>query len=80
MTTNDAVAIRISKLLKEKGITLYRLEQKSGVYHGAMDRILKGQNRTIELSTTFKLASGFDMSIYEFLDDEIFRSEELEIF
>ena len=69
MTTNDAVAYRINKLLKEKNITLYRLEQKSGIYHGAMDRIMKGINHTIELSTTFKLARGFNMGICEFLND-----------
>ncbi len=79
MTTNDAVAKRILKLLQEKGITLYRLEQKSGVYHGVMDRILKGKNKTIAADTLFKLAHGFDMSIIEFLDDELFKFEDLDI-
>ena len=79
LTTNDAVAARIKKLLKERGITLYRLEQKSGVYHGVMDRIMKGINHTIELSTTFKLARGFNMGICEFFNDDVFRSEDLEI-
>ncbi len=79
MTTNDATAKRINKLLQEQHITLYRLEQKSGVYHGVMDRIIKGKNQTISLSTLFKLARGFNMSILQFLDDDVFRSEELEI-
>ena len=79
MTTNDAVAERIFKLLKEKGITQYRLEQKSGVYHGAMNRILKRKNRTVSLSTLYKLANGFDMTIFEFMDDDVFRSEDLDI-
>lgn len=79
MTTNDATAKRINKLLQEQNITLYRLEQKSGVYHGVMDRIIKGKNQTISLSTLFKLTRGFNMSILQFLDDDVFRSEELEI-
>lgn len=79
MTVNEVVAERIFKLLKEKGITQYRLEQKSGVYHGAMDRILSGKNKTVTLTTIYKLARGFDISFQEFLDDDIFRSEELEI-
>lgn len=79
MTTNDAVAKRITKLLEEKHMTKYRLEQKSGIYHGAMDRILKGVNSTVNLNTVYKLANGFDMTIYEFLDDEVFSSEDLEI-
>lgn len=79
MTTNNAVAKRIRKLLTEKQITQYSLEQKSGVYHGAMDRILTNKNKTVTLTTLYKLARGFDMTIYEFLDDDLFRSEELEL-
>lgn len=79
MTTNNAVAKRIIKLLQETQTTRYRLEQKSGIYHGAMDRILNDQNKTITLATLYKLARGFDMTIFQFLDDDVFRSEELEI-
>lgn len=79
MTVNDAVDKRISDLLREKGITQYRLEQKSGIQHGSMECIRKGRNKTVTLSTVMMLARGFDMSLIEFLDDEIFRSEDLEI-
>lgn len=79
MTLNDAVANRISSLLKLKQMTQYRLEQESGIIHGAMDRILTGQNKTVTLTTIYKLARGFNMTIYEFLDDDNFRSTELEI-
>lgn len=79
MTLNDAVANRVLKLLQERNMTLYRLEQNSGIVHGAMDRIITGQNNTVTLTTIYKLARGFDMTYIEFLDDEVFRSEELEI-
>ena len=79
MTINDAVATRVSKLLKAKKMTQYRLEENSGLVHGAMDRIMNGQNRTITLTTLYKLARGFNMTIYEFLDDKIFKSPDLEI-
>ena len=79
MTVNNAVAKRISKLLREKGISQYRLEQKSGIQHGSMQCIMNGRNKTVTLSTVIMLARGFDMTLTEFLDDEIFSSEELEI-
>ncbi len=60
-------------------MTQYRLEQESGIVHGAMDRILTSQNKTITLTTLYKLARGFSMTIYEFLDDNNFRSVDLEI-
>lgn len=44
-----------------------------------MDRIMKGQNQTVSLATLCKIARGFGMSIVQFLDDEVFISDELEI-
>ncbi|MBQ8320887.1 MAG: helix-turn-helix domain-containing protein [Clostridia bacterium] len=57
----------------------YRLEQKSGIQHGSMQCIMNGRNKTVTLSTVIMLSKGFDMTLNEFLDDEIFRSEELEL-
>lgn len=79
MTVNDAVAKRITALLKEKNMTQYRLEQESGVQHGSMQCIMNGRNKTVTLSTIILLAKGFGMSPSQFLDDEIFFSSDLEI-
>ena len=79
MTVNDAVAKRITKLLSEKGMTQYRLEQDAFIQHGSMQCIMNGSNKTVTLSTIYKLANGFGITIYEFLDDDVFRSEDLEI-
>ncbi len=79
MTVSGAVAKRILNLLREKGITQYRLEQKSGIQHGSMQCIMNGRNKTVTLSTVMMLARGFEISLLEFLDDPIFASEDLEI-
>lgn len=79
MTVNDAVAKRISMLLKEKNISQYRLEQESGIQHGSMQCIMNGRNKTVTLSTVILLARGFHMPLTEFLDNDVFDSEDLEI-
>ena len=79
MTVNDAVAKRISMLLREKGMSQYRLEQESGIQHGSMQCIMNGRNKTVTLSTVIMLARGFNMTLTEFLDDDIFSSEDLEV-
>ena len=79
MTVNDAVAKRVSKLLREKDKSQYRLEQESGIQHGSMQCIMNGRNKTVTLSTVIMLAKGFNMSLTEFLDDEIFNLENLNI-
>ncbi|MBQ8388620.1 MAG: helix-turn-helix transcriptional regulator [Clostridia bacterium] len=79
MTVNDAVAKRISKLLYERNMSQYRLEQESGIQHGSMQCIMNGRNKTVTLSTVIMIARGFNMSLTEFLDDELFRSDDLDI-
>lgn len=79
MTVNDAVAKRVFKLLQERGMSQYRLEQESGIQHGSMQCIMNGRNKTVTLSTVMLLARGFGMSLVDFLGDDIFLSEDLEI-
>ena len=79
MTVNDAVAKRISNLLKEKNMSQYRLEQISGIQHGSMQCIMNGRNKTVTLTTIIMLAKGFEITPAEFLDDKIFCSEELDV-
>ena len=79
MTVNDAVAKRIAMLLQEKRISQYRLEQNSGIQHGSMQCIMNSRNKTVTLSTVILLAKGFDMSLDEFLKDELFNPDNLEL-
>ena len=79
MTVSQAVAKRITNLLKEKQMTQYRLEKNSHIQHGSMQCIMNGRNKTTTLSTVIMIARGFDMTVDEFLNDELFRSEMLEV-
>ena len=79
MTVNDAVAKRIIQLLAEKKMTQYRLEQLSGIQHGHMQWILGGKSKTVTLSTVMMITHGFGMTVLEFLDNDIFLFENLEV-
>ena len=78
MNVNQAVAKRIEMLLKERDMTQYRLEQKSGVLHGSLACIMNGRNKTVTLSTVYMIAKGFEMTIVEFLNHDVFLSDEVE--
>ena len=79
MTVSEAVARRISNLLKERNMTQYRLEKNSNIQHGTMQCIMNGRNKTVTLSTVILLAQGFNMPLTDFLNTDLFSSEELEI-
>ena len=79
MNICKAVKNRINNLLVEKDMTLYRLEQKSGILHGTMMCIMGERNKNVTLKTIYQIARGFDMTFLKFLNDSIFFNEELEI-
>ena len=79
MTLNDAVALRTKRLLKERNMTAYRLERNGDILHGSLDNILSGKNKTVTLTMIYKIARGFKMTALQFLDDDLFRAEDLEI-
>lgn len=79
VTVNEAVIKRIKYLLKEKNITQYRLEKNSGIQHGHMQWILSGKSKTVTLSTVMMIANGFGMTVTEFLSDDIFLYENLNV-
>ncbi|MCI7003451.1 MAG: XRE family transcriptional regulator [Clostridia bacterium] len=60
-------------------MTLYKLEQNSGILHGTMMCIMNERNKNITLKTVMQLARGFNMTILEFLDDKLFLDSDLEI-
>jgi len=79
MNISKAVATRIKELLKEKGLTQYRLERKAGLAHDTVKSIMKGKAKGVNLKTCFIIAKGFDMTIWEFLNSEIFEFENIEL-
>lgn len=79
MTTQKAVAMRISKLLIEKKMTQYALSLKSGISKQGIANIINEKYNTIKLDTIIKLADGFDMTLQEFVNDKVFNRSNLNI-
>ncbi|MBQ7880754.1 MAG: helix-turn-helix transcriptional regulator [Clostridia bacterium] len=78
-SVNRAVALRISQLLKEKNITQYRLAMNSGLTHSTLKNIIHETVKDNLLSTIILIASGFNMTVSEFLDSPLFLEENLNI-
>ncbi len=79
LTVNDAVVKRVVELLEKKKMSQYRLEQLSGIQHGHMQWIMSGKSKTVTFSTVIRLANGFGMSLIEFLNNDVFIFENLDV-
>ena len=76
---NRAVALRITQLLKEKNMTQYRLAMNSGITHSTLKNIIHETVKDNLLSTVILIATGFNMTVSEFLDCPLFLEENLNI-
>lgn len=76
---NHALALRIKELLEEKKMTRYKLAMESGVSHSTLKNIMHETVTDNLLSTTILIASGFGMTVSEFLDSPLFDEQNLNI-
>ena len=79
MKSSTAIALRVSKLLVKTGMTRYKLCRKIAMSETTLKHILDEEYKSVNFDTLVLLADGFDMSVQEFLDDELFARENLDI-
>ena len=77
MTLAYAVSKRIRKILAEKKMTQYRLEQNAGISHSTMNCFLNARYKACNLTTVVLIIRALGMTIAEFFDDPIFESDDL---
>lgn len=78
-TLNQAFAIRVRELLKEKKITQYKLEQLTGLYHSTMTSILNNKVKASNFKTMALIIRELGITITEFFNSPVFDFDKLEI-
>ncbi len=60
-------------------MTQYKLERKACLSHDTIKSIMKGKAKGVNLKTLVYIADGFDMTVAEFLNCDLFLYENLDI-
>ena len=79
MKLSKAVALRISRILHDKGMSQYRLERKIAMPHSTLKALMAERNKSVNLTTLMLIIKGLDMTPAEFFDDPLFTDPELMI-
>lgn len=79
MTLNQAFAIRVRELLKEKKMTQYKLEQSTGLYHSTMTSILNNKTKASNFKSMALIIRELGLSITDFFNSPVFDFDNLEI-
>lgn len=80
MNISEAVAGRIIELCKERGITINKLANISGVTQSTVNDIVNHKAKNIGIVTIKKLCDGMEITITDFFDTDIFRTLEQELY
>lgn len=79
MTINQAVAIRVRELLKEKKMSQYKLEQETGLYHSTMNAILNNRIKASNFKSIALIVRALGVSLADFFNHPVFSFDNLEI-
>ena len=79
MTTREAVVKRIIELCDEKGITINGIANSAAIPPSTVKNIIYGVSKNPGIVTIKMLCDGFDISLSDFFDSELFYDLEQEI-
>ena len=79
MNTQEAIAIRIIELCKERRITPNGLANLSAVPQSTIKSILNGESKNPGTVTLKKLCDGLGISLRQFFDSDLFDDLEQEV-
>ena len=80
MTTQKAVALRISNLLIKNNMTQYALCKRIAMSEETLRSIINERYKTVKLDTIIQICDGLNISLQEFFADDLFRRENLDVY
>ena len=69
----EAIGKRVSGLLKERKMTLYKLQTEGGVPRSTVSDIILVKKKRVSTDTIYQICATLQISLKEFFDDSIFE-------
>ena len=79
MRLSDAIIQRIYQLCEERNMTINKASDTAGITQSTVSDIVNGVTKKPTVSTIKKLCDGFEISIREFFNSDLFDNLEQEI-
>lgn len=76
MEFSDLVALKIKELMEQQDVSIYKLQDMSGVYSSTFSQFLTRQTKTIRLENLLYICDALNISLSQFFADERFENAE----
>ena len=77
MQLNEAIAMRIKELCRERNMTQYALSMKSGVPQSTLSTVLSCTFKSMKMRIIYEICEGFEISLEEFFASPLFERENI---
>ena len=77
MTLAEALAIRLTELMKKENLTNYALFKKTGVSQSTIGDIKRKKYTSAHLHKIFELCQGLGIDLATFFDSPLFRGDNI---
>ena len=78
MQLNEAVSLRLTELLREKGMSQYELFRKSGVPKSTIHTVMNCAYDSVKLRILHEMCQGLEIDLCEFFSSPLFQEYNLE--
>lgn len=78
MKLNQAISMRLTELLDERGMTQYQLNAKSGVPKSPIANIIKCSYESVQTRIIHEMCQGLEIDLTEFFASPLFDENNLE--
>ncbi len=78
-TVAEAVVNIVREVLKQKNMSIYRLEKITAMSQSSMQTVMRADNNRVNLKTVLFLIKGLGISAKDFFDSKLFEDGDLEI-
>lgn len=72
MKITEAMSEKITKILREKDITINKLASISCLTQSTVDSLVNGKSKNPKLLTIIRICDGLGITLSEFFDDKLF--------
>lgn len=72
MTSSEAINLRITELLKERNMSVYKLSYLAGISNSIISDFRRGKLKEPSISSLIHICKGFGISIKDFFDSPYF--------
>lgn len=79
MKINQAFKIRLTEYLSERNSSIFKFSKESGIGRSTIINLFEGNSKSPTLATLYQVCDALDISIYDFLDCELFARENIDI-